>query len=117
MQDFIIRRKTVGLSLMSALMIQGNEVECVAMGPFDDGKYGGVIYLMKNGRVHTPIVSVDYGYYKTCKDAVELLEAFVKEVRAADLSPQKKEINDSIGDAAPIMHEIVKRSKKNEESD
>ena len=107
----------MGLSLISALMIQANETRCVAMGPFDDGKYGGAIYIMKDGHVHTPVISVDYGYYETCKDAVEQLEALVKEIKGMDLSAKKKEIDDAMGDAAPIVHEIVRGSKKDDEGD
>lgn len=81
----------MGLTRLSAMMIQGNETLCEATGPHENGKYGGYVYLMKNGEIHTPIVSVDYGYFESEETAVEYFEALVKEVREMDLSNSNKE--------------------------
>ncbi len=81
----------MGLSRLSAMMMQGNETLCEAQGPYDNGKYGGYIYMLRDGEIHTPIVSVDYGYYKSAEEAVEQLEDLVKEVRELDLNAEEKE--------------------------
>ena len=75
----------MGLSRLSAMMIQGNEVKCLSQGPFDNGKYGGGIYLIKNGNIHTPIVTVDYGYYESEEDAEQKLKTLVEEIRKIDI--------------------------------
>ena len=100
----------MGMSLISALMIKGNEVQCVSMGPFDNGKYGGVIYMLKNGDIHTPIVSIDQGHYDTSKEVIEHLEEIVEAVRQADLSPQEKEIGKNMKKTASI----IKKEKDND---
>lgn len=80
----------MGMSRLSAMMIQGNEVKCCSSGPFDDGKYGGGIYLIKDGAIHTPIVTVDYGFYESKEDAIEKLNTLVQEIRKIDIFEEKK---------------------------
>lgn len=84
----------MGITRLDAMMIQGNEVECAPEGPYENNKYGGCIYLIKNGSRHTPIISVDYGYYDSAKDAVEKLEQAVEEIRKVDVFKEKG-INES----------------------
>ena len=81
----------MGLTRLSAMMIQGNETMCEAQGPYENAKYGGCIYLIKNGENHTPIVSVDYGYYESAEEAKQCLEQLVEEVRNIDIFEDKEE--------------------------
>ena len=78
----------MGLSRMSAMMIQGNgdNVKCAAGGPCKEtGKWAGWIELWKDGRLHTPIVSTQPAY-DSKEEAVKAMEDLVEEVRKLDLS-------------------------------
>lgn len=83
----------MGLSMMSALMIQGNgdNVKCEAGGPHKEtGKWAGWINLYKHGDFHTAIVSTQ-GIYDSKEEALKAMEALVEEVREMDLLVPKKE--------------------------
>jgi len=81
----------MGITRLSGMMIQGNEVECSPEGPYENGKYGACIYLIKNKKRHTPILSVDYGYYDSKEDAINGLEELVKEIREMNLFEEKEQ--------------------------
>jgi len=100
----------MAMSLISALMIRGNDVKCVSMGPFEDGKYGGVVYMLKDEEINTPIVSIDKGKFDTSKEAVEHLEMLVEAIRAADLSPQEDRIKEDI-------NEVISKIEKEKNDD
>lgn len=81
----------MGISRTSAMMIQDNEVACHSIGPLSNGKYGYSIWLLKNSRYHTPILSLDQGTYDTSSQAVRAAEALVEEIKAMDLEAVRSE--------------------------
>jgi len=82
----------MALSLLTALILQNNEVRCFAMGPFSNGRYGGVAYLIKNNQVCDPVMSIENGVYDTCKEVIDKLEEVIEIVRELDLTIQEKEL-------------------------
>jgi hypothetical protein len=98
---------------MSALMIQGNEVACHAIGPYEaTGKYGWVIWMLKRGDYHTPILSDDIGHYDTSEEAVKAAEKLVEEVRKADLEKEKEQLFRGMGEMAPLVQEVVRMANE-----
>lgn len=83
----------MALSLLTALILQNNEVRCFAMGPFPNGKYGGVAYLIKNNQAFDPVISIEDGIYDTCKAAIDKLENIIEDVRELDLPLQEKKLD------------------------
>ena len=78
----------MGISRMSAMMIQGSDpenIKCLAGGPSKEGKYAGWIQLWKNGSYHTDIVSTQ-GIFDSKKEAVKHMKDLVKEIRKLDLT-------------------------------
>ena len=63
----------MGLNLLTALILQKNEVRCLAIGPFSNGKYGSSVHLIKNDQLLDPIISIEIGIYDTCKEAIDKL--------------------------------------------
>ncbi len=84
----------MSLSLAIALIIQNNDVRCFAMGPFPNGKYGSVLYLMERDQAVDPIISIQRGEFSTCKEAIDKLEDIVDTVRELDLPIQEKKLDD-----------------------
>ncbi len=83
----------MSLSLATALILQNNEVRCFAIGPFSNGKYGSVLYLMKEDKAVNPIISIQKGEFSTCKKAIDKLDNIVDAVRELDLPIQEKELD------------------------
>jgi hypothetical protein len=88
----------MSVSLLAAIIIQNNEIRCFAMGPFPNGKYGGVAYLMKGKQALNPIVSIEKGVYDTCKEAIDILEETIKIIRKLDLTTQREELEKILND-------------------
>jgi hypothetical protein len=82
----------MSLSLATALIIQHNEVETFALGPFPNGKYGSIVYFIKNDALIKPIISIQNGEFYTCKEAIDKLDNIVDIVRDLDLPIQKEEL-------------------------
>jgi hypothetical protein len=82
----------MSLNLETAILLQKNEIQCFAMGPFPNGYYGSVAYLMKQDALIAPILSVETGKFSTCKLAIDELDNVVKAVRELDLPSEKKEL-------------------------
>ena len=82
----------MAITLLTALVLQNNEIRCFAMGPFSNGKYGSVAYLMKDTQALNPVMSIENGAYSTCKEAIDKLENIIKTVRDLDLTVQEKEL-------------------------
>ena len=84
----------MSLSLAAALILQSNNVRCFAMGPFPNGKYGSVLYLVKEDKVTDPIISIQTGEFSTCKEAIDKLDDIVDIVRELDLPIEEKKLED-----------------------
>ena len=82
----------MALSLLTALILQNNEIRCFAMGPFPNGKYGSVAYLMQDKQALNPVMSIENGKFETCKEAIDELDNIIKFVRNLDLTVQEKEL-------------------------
>ena len=84
---------------MSALMIQGNDVMVDTYSNKEETNYGFIVYLMKQGEIHTKIVSTFPNFpYEDRKKAKEIGEALVKEVKEMDLKPQTSGLQKIIGE-------------------
>ena len=83
----------MSLNLATALILQNNNVRCFAMGPFPNGKYGSVLYLMKENKVVSHVLSIQHGEFNTCKEAIDKLDNIVDIVRDLDLPIQEKELD------------------------
>jgi len=84
----------MSLSLVTALVLQKNEIRCFSMGPFPNGKYGSVAYFIKDGMAEYPVMSIQNGEFDTCKEAIDKLDEVVKAVRELDLPLQKERLKD-----------------------
>lgn len=82
----------MALSLLTALILQNNEIRCLAMGPFPNNKYGSVAYLVKFGKRVSPVISIEFGKYTTCSEAINDLEDVISAVRKLDLPIQEEEL-------------------------
>ena len=71
----------MGISRLSAITIQTNEIRCEAKGPYENGKFGMTTLLIRDGNVHREVISCDYGFYDTKEKAVEAAEELVKTLR------------------------------------
>lgn len=81
----------MGLSLMSAMMIQGNETSVKTYSNNKRTGYGFIVYLMKKGKIHTKIVSTLPNFpYRNKKVAWKAGDILVEEVRKLDLSSKLK---------------------------
>ena len=77
----------MGLSLQSALMIQGNEILVDTYSNKEKIGYGFIVYMLKREEIHTKIVStLPYFPYASKEKAKEIGDALVKEVKEMDLS-------------------------------
>ena len=83
----------MSLNLLTALQIQRCTVRCFALGPFPNGKYGSVCYLMSGNFAKIPILSIESGEFDNCKAAIDKLEDVVKSVRELDLPAQEDELS------------------------
>lgn len=75
----------MGISMLTALMIKGNDVQVNAI-KYPDDKYGMEILMLKNGNIHTSLLSVDYGFFNSSEEAKEYGEKLVTEIKGMDLS-------------------------------
>jgi len=87
----------MGVSLYTALVIQSvdNDIRCEIYGSDGKGKYAGAINLYHDGHLHTTLLSTGL-IYGSEKDAIEGMEGVVKQVRAINLAPKKKEVEEVI---------------------
>jgi hypothetical protein len=80
------------VSLREALMIQGNETLVEVYSDKEKINYGFVVYLMKDGEIHTEIISTVGFPFKAEKEAQSYADRYLEAVRKMDLSPQKSEL-------------------------
>lgn len=99
---------------MSALMIQENEVLVDTYSNKEKVNYGFIVYMIKDGEIHTPIVStLPHFPYSSEKLALDSGNALVKEVKEIDLRPDKSKLKKIISDEeSEVISEIIKESKK-----
>lgn len=103
----------MGLSLMSALMIQGNEIRVDTYSNTEKTDYGFIVYLMKDGEIHTNIVDTTPHFpYESKEEAKEMGDLLVEEVRKIDLSSRTSKIEKIIGpENSKIVSGIVSETK------
>jgi hypothetical protein len=103
----------MGIDLTSALMIQGNETMVSTYSNKEETGYGFIVYLMKEGEIHTKIVSTLPNFpYESRESARDDGDSVVKQVRDMDLSPQKKDLQGMIGEeTCEVVKKVVDRSK------
>lgn len=90
----------MGISLYSALAIQGNgdDIVCEPYGQHKEThKWAGAINLYKDGFFHTTLLSSE-PVYDTRELAIEGMKEVVEAVRAMDLSPKKKQLEETVGE-------------------
>jgi len=102
----------MGLSLLSALQIQGNETLVDIYQHKESGKYGYVI-THNEDKYCRPIVSCNPAY-DSREDALTAGTELMKQVRELDLNPQRKSLVDTRGgeETAKTIDSIVQTSKK-----
>jgi len=84
----------MSLSLATALILQYNEVKSFALGPFPNGKYGSIVYFIKDGKAIKSIISIQSGEFDTCKKAIDVVDDIVKAVRELDLTTQEEKLKE-----------------------
>ncbi len=107
-------KRMMGLSFMSALMIQGNEISVGVYSNKEKTGYGFMIYLMKEGRVHTEIVGTDpYFPFKTEEEARKEGSKLVEEVRKMDLSPQRSKLKTIMGpEVTKVVSQVIEEANR-----
>ncbi len=102
----------MGLSLLSALQIQGNETIVDTYQHKESGKYGCAITYNED-RYCRPIVSCNPAY-DSREDALKAGTELMKQVKELDLSPQRKSLVDTMGgeETTKTVNSIVRASKK-----
>jgi hypothetical protein len=86
----------MGISLQSALMIQGNEVMVDTYTDKTKTGYGFIVYLMKGKGIHTKIISTIPTFpYKSREEAETAGTNLVKKVRSMDLNNHLKGLQKS----------------------
>ncbi|MDD5650519.1 MAG: hypothetical protein PHF86_08905 [Candidatus Nanoarchaeia archaeon] len=101
----------MGLSLLSALEIQGNETLVDVYQDKQSGKYGWAITHNKE-KYCRPIVSCDPVYNSKNKALTEG-KKLMKQIKESDLNSQKKSLMNIIGgtETAETIDSIVQTSK------
>ncbi len=102
----------MGLSLLSALEIQGNETLVDIYREKESGKYGYAI-THNEDKYCRPIVSCNPAY-DSREDALKAGSELMQQVKDLDLSPQRKTLVDTMGgeETAKTVETIVQASKK-----
>ncbi len=102
----------MGLSLLSALQIQGNETIVDTYQHKESGKYGCATTYNED-RYCRPIVSCNPAY-DSREDALKAGTELMKQVKELDLSPQRKSLVDTMGgeETTKTVNSIVRASKK-----
>jgi len=101
----------MGLSLLSALQIQGNETLVDTYQDKESGKYGYAITYNED-RHCRPIVSCNPAY-NSRENALTAGTELMEQVKELDLSPQRKSLVDTIGgeETAKTIEAVVQASK------
>jgi len=104
----------MGVSLRSALMIQGNDVSVETYSDKTETGYGFIVYLMKRGEIHTRIVSTLPSFpYESAEIAKEMGTDLVKSVRNVNLKPKISGLQKALGsDTCETTPEIIQKAKE-----
>lgn len=82
---------------MSALMIQNNEVMVDTYSNKEETRYGFIVYLLKDGDIHTKIVSTLPNFpYNSKKEAKEIGDLLVGKVKKMNLTQEVSEIEKTL---------------------
>ena len=102
----------MGLSLLSAMQIQGNETLVDTYQHKESGKYGYAI-THDEDKYCRPIVSCN-PVYNSRDSALTAGNELMKQVKELDLNPQRKSLVDIMGgeETAKTVDSIVQASKK-----
>jgi hypothetical protein len=102
----------MGLSLLSALQIQGNETLVDTYQHKESGKYGYAI-THNEDKYCRPIVSCN-PVYNSREDALTAGTELMRQVKELNLSPQRKSLVDMMGgeETAKTVDSIVQASKR-----
>ena len=103
----------MGISLQSALMIQGNEVSVETYSDKTKTRYGFIVYLMKREDIHTKIVStLPHFPYENVEMAESAGVDLVGAVKKMDLNPQISGLQKALGsNNCKTSSEIIQKSK------
>lgn len=101
----------MGLSLLSALQIQGNETLVDFYKDKESGKYGYAI-THNEGKYCRPIVSCN-PVYDSSDDSLTAGKKLMAQIKALDLNPQRKSLVNAVGgkETANTIDKIVESSK------
>jgi hypothetical protein len=81
----------MGVSLATALAIQGNKVSCQAGGPSpDNGKWVG--WVMMDVDRWAPLLNTE-PIYDSQEEAVSAMKSLVKKIRGLDMDTQKDKLS------------------------
>lgn len=102
----------MGISLLSALQIQGNDTLVVAYQDKNSGKFGYAI-THNEDRYCRPIISCA-PVYDSGDEALKEGRIFEKKIKKLDLIPQRKSLVDAVGgpEIAKTIDAIVRASKR-----
>ena len=93
------------VSLLTALIIQGNETDVNPYQNRNSQKWGYIVSRMERGN-YRPLVTCSL-IYDSEEIAKKEGDGFVKSIRELNLSPKRKELGDLLGDSKEIVQSIV----------
>ncbi len=100
------------MTLLTAFIIQNNNVRCQAGGPCKKtGKWVG--WIMKNEDRWGPLLNTE-PIYSSRKEAVTAMKNFVKEIKKLNLSTEKDKLIELLGPDGPLVAKVIKMSKNPE---
>lgn len=79
------------VSVITVLMIQGNDIRCEALPGNKEGTlWLGQANLFKDNVLHTPVLSTS-PKYSSAEEALNVITAIVDQIRAIDITQMKTE--------------------------
>jgi len=97
------------MTLLTALIIQSNDVLCQAGGPDKEtGKWAG--WIMKNKQRWAPILNTE-PIYDSKEEGEKAMRDFVKAIKKLDLSTEKDKLTELLGPEGPLVAKVVEISK------
>ncbi len=104
----------MGISLGSLLEIQGNETSVGAYSNKERTGWGFIVYLMREGEIHTEIVStLPHTPYATKEEAQTAGDALVNMVKKMDLTSQRAEVRKMMGpQLSEDTAEVIRKSRE-----
>ncbi len=99
-----------GISLMTALNIQGNEMQVSTYRDGKSQKWGFAIGY-KERPDHPPVVTSSAAYYSRGA-AKNGGVKFVEAVKRMDLSPHRRELEGMLGEAKEVIQEVISAASR-----